>query len=235
MENQFHTQNRVTKTVLLICCGVSLAVGLGIGFLAGVAATDFGRDFLEGITTSERPALIDEPKLLRRPRFRLSYPENWRIAAAEADYDPDTNFSIDSPGSAYIIFLIGHGETDPAENVQHQVDAYRQLMPRLTTEQFSDFGRYSGAAVKMKGRMFGIPTTVCAYSFCREGLTFIVVEQCPNEDLQHVEPGFDLIRKSFRVEGAPEDSVPDDRQDASPALGQASSLFQRAGLSSARQ
>ncbi|MFT5525627.1 MAG: hypothetical protein ACI9G1_000560 [Pirellulaceae bacterium] len=200
MTESMDTPKNISKTLLLICCGATLLLGLLVGFVAGVASTNAGSEFLESIVSLERPAEIDDPKSVERPKFHLSYPGNWEVADDEEDYDPDTHFSIDSPGDAFTMFMIGEGEIDPVDTVQQQVLAFRRIMPNLTTENFGEFGQYSAAAAKMKGRMFGIPTTVWAYSFQHEGHAFIVTEQCADEDLQNVEPGFKLIRESFQIE-----------------------------------
>lgn len=187
------------KGVLILCSLVSLGLGLTVGFVGGVASTEKGAAFLGEMLSSESAADLRNAKALKRPRFQLNYPGNWKVDKLDDDYDPDLNFSIDSPGSSFANFVIGSGDLDPKDNVEHQREAFLKYMPNMTTKALAGYGQYKGEGIQMKGRILGFPTTVCAYSFRHEGLTFIVVTQCPDEDYKMVGPGLKQIASSLEI------------------------------------
>ena len=188
-----------SKGYLVLCCFLCLSGGLIAGFLGGVASTEKGLSFLEDMFIVERCADIKNKKSVNRPRFRLDYPGNWKLDTSDEDFDPDTYFSFDSPGNSYVRFIVSPGESDPKVNVDEQHQAFLEYMPTMTTKTLSGYGQYGGEGLAMSGRFFGLKTTVNAYSFQHEGLTFIVVEQYTDEDFKMVSPGFSLIEKSLRI------------------------------------
>jgi hypothetical protein len=192
----------MTKThvvSLIIAIVVSLVVGVIAGFFLGAASTKAGKAFLNNILENEQKAEVSRPKTLVRDRFQLQYPSNWRIKVDDEDYDPDAMFSIESPGSAFVMFVIGAGETKPEDTLQSQIRPFEKLMNRPVVTRFERYGRFTGKGAILKGKVMGIRTTTRLFSLYQNGLTVMVTEQCPDEDLKPVQPGLSLIEKSFSL------------------------------------
>ena len=104
---------RITPGVLVAAVILSLVIGGIAGFVLGIASTRAGKAFIRGMVEAEKNAEVTHPQKLVREKFELEYPSNWKIDAEDKDYDPDHMFSIDSPGNAFVMFVIGSGDTDP--------------------------------------------------------------------------------------------------------------------------
>ena len=187
-----------THTLLLVtAAAVSLVVGVVAGFFAGVASTKAGKTFLNNLLEEEQRADVSRPKTLARERFRLQYPSNWKIDVDDEDYDPDAMFSIESPGSAFVMFVIGSVEMKPDDNLQDMIERHGQLMRSAVIERFERYGHLSGKGALMRGRIMGIQMTVKLFAFSQDGLTAIITQQCPDEDLKQAQAGLTLIENSF--------------------------------------
>lgn len=187
----------------------SLIIGGIAGFLLGIASTKVGSDFLESIVSGEEHADLAQPNVITRERFRLEYPSNWSVDVNDDDYDPDQNFTIESPGSAMVMFIIGTIETDPEENIQAQIAAFRKAMGSPAITRFDQYGNYQGKGAILRGTIMGSRTTVKVFSFCADGLTAIIAEHTPDEDMKYVKSGLALIEKSFSLQATAEDATTD--------------------------
>jgi len=90
-----------------------------VAFVGGIYATDAGKAYMEDLFLDEEHAEIASPNTLVREGFILQYPSNWTIDTRDDDYDPDHYFSIESPGSSLIVFVIVDIPTSPEENVEN--------------------------------------------------------------------------------------------------------------------
>ncbi|MCC6558807.1 MAG: hypothetical protein IT372_38230 [Polyangiaceae bacterium] len=180
---------------------ISLLTGLVVGFFLGIASTKAGAAFLEDLASSEAPADVSEPIAVSRPGFSFRHPRNWKIDTADKDHDPDHLFSIESPGSCFTMMILFDGPTDPASNVQAQVDAYvPKVLQAPARIPFTQWGKYAGQGAELRGKMLGInPGAVRIFSHASEKKSFIAVEFCHDEDIKDVKPGFDLIASSFSL------------------------------------
>ncbi len=183
--------------ILVVAVVISFAAGGAMGFLLGVASTDAGSQFLEDMVEQEQQAEVGSPKTLKRKRFKLLYPANWKIDVADEDYDPDSMFSIDSPGSSYVLFMLGNLEVDPDSAVKDQIDAFTRLMGTPSVERFESYGKLQGKGAVLKGRIMGVRTTVKVFCCYLNGVAVIIVQQYPDEDLKYVKDGLLLIENSF--------------------------------------
>lgn len=181
----------------------ALAVGGLIGFLLGLYSTEAGRKMLQWVVQDEQRADVTRPHSIDREGFSLQYPANWQIATEDDDYDPDTSFSIESPGSSVVMFFLGDCQIDTESAVQTQVAAYQKRMTGVTVTPFGHYGKYEGRGAQLEGRILGIPMKVRAFATSRDGGSAIIVEQCPDEDAGRVRPGFDLIEESFLLKPSP--------------------------------
>lgn len=184
--------------LVLAVSGSLIAGGIG-GFLLGVATSELGAAFLTGMVEQEQPARTQHPREIVRERFELRYPENWTIDTADEDYDPDHRFTIESPGAAHVMFFIGQAVLDPEDAVRDQIEAFSSLMGAPSIERFESYGRLAGRGAVMRGRILGISVTVKAFACCAEGVTAIIVQQCPDDDAGLVRDGFELIEQSLML------------------------------------
>jgi hypothetical protein len=191
--------NRIHFIVVAIAVVVSLFVGGVAGFFLGIASTKAGKAFLADIVQDEQKADVSSPKKIVRERFQLQYPANWKIDVDDEDYDPDQMFSIDSPGSAFVMFIIGTAELDPEEHLQIQIRHHEKLMGRMSIDRFEKYGRFRGKGATLKGRIMGSRTTVKLFAFQQGGLSLMIAQQCPDEDLKRVQDGLNLIETSFAL------------------------------------
>lgn len=193
--------NQTSIVVLVLAVFVALVVGGIGGFFAGVAFTNLGRGGLEDVLVfdDEEHADVEQSKHLERDGFQLDYPINWSIDEEDEDYDPDRLFSVDSPGSSYVMFAIGKLGDEPEELLAGQVLAFEGLLDRPTRKNFGQYGNASGAGAELKGSMMGIPTTIRLFSFVDGENAVMVTEQCPDEDLEMAKPGLEMIENSFEL------------------------------------
>jgi hypothetical protein len=158
---------------------------------------------LEGLVQMEQEADVRAPKRIVRERFRLEYPGNWTVDEEDEDYDPDHLFSIDSPGSCSVTFIVFEALIDAKTSLATQVEG---IVPRIMKEPvpmpFARWGAYHGEGVTLAGRMLGLYTgsiRIFAHESEPGDLTLTVVEFCFDEDLPLVRPGFELIERSFAL------------------------------------
>jgi hypothetical protein len=90
---------------------------------------------------------------------------------------------------------------DPATSVRAQVDAFvPKLLASPARSSFATWGKYSGEGVLLRGKLLGLnPGSVRVFSHATEARSFVVVEQCYDEDMARAKPGFDLVEKSFEL------------------------------------
>jgi hypothetical protein len=172
--------------------------------VAGVGSVKVAREAFVAAFQDERSADVDHPERLDRQTFRLQYPGNWKVDTAAADYNPDRNFSIDSPGTSFVMFIIASGELDPKLAVEaHVSQQTAKLMRDATRTPFERWGAYRGAGVLLTGKMLGLsPGTIRIFAFREGEQTVTVIESTSDDDRDKVAPGFALIERTFQVKGA---------------------------------
>src|SRR5688500_4870799 len=171
------------------------------GFFLGIWSTDAGKAAIEDFVSNEEAADTGRTRTISRAAFEVDYPGNWKIDTVDEDYDPDHLFSIDSPGSCFVQFLFFDTGTDPKDNVDAQVQTFVPKLiksPKETTS--SEWGSFRGDGIVLEGKILGINDgSIRVFSHSADDRSFTVVEMCFDEDIASVEPGFELVRKSFRL------------------------------------
>jgi len=191
---------KVSLVVLIAAVISALVAGAVAGFFAGVASTRAGEDLLQGLVEHEEDAEILNPQTIIRERFTLSYPSNWKVDVNDVDYDPDHNFSIESPGSTFVAFLFGAVETSPEDNIQGQIHTFSRIMDNPVITRFTKYGSLTGKGAILKGDILGMPHTARFFSSWQDGLTVVIVQQCPDKDMKRAGKGLSLIEGSFSLE-----------------------------------
>jgi len=188
--------NKCTVSVV-VAVVVSLVLGGVSGFFLGVVSTQAGKDFFESLFEEEERPDVSHPIVLIRERFQLEYPGNWTVDIEDEDYDPDAMFSIESPGAAFVMYIIGAGEMEPEEILQIHMENFKKLMGNVAVERFEQLGSLTGKGAQLKGTILGFRTTTKIFAFCQDGLLLQIVQQCPDADLGYVKEGLELIENSF--------------------------------------
>jgi len=183
---------------IAIACFV---LGCGCGFLVGVLSVKGARELASNLFRSERAAQVNQAIAVDRPAFQFEYAGNWHIDTESKDYDPDHMFSIDSPGQSFLMVVVADGELSPHVAVEKQVEAHtKKVMKEATKTELTEWGAHAGEGVLLKGKHLGIsPGTIRIFAFREQGTTYSVIESTYDDDRANVQPGFDLIARTFRV------------------------------------
>lgn len=188
------------RTVLPLAIACFVAGGT-LGFFAGVLSVREARDFVGDMFQSERAADVSQGVVLDRPAFELTRPGNWKVDTTDSDYDPDHLFSIDSPGQSFVMFVVADGELSPEQTVDKHVEIQSaKAMKNASRTALTTWGGHVGHGVLLTGKLLGIsPGTVRIFAFREQDRTYTVIESTYDEDRAKVQPGFDLIARTFRV------------------------------------
>ena len=188
---------------------VGILVGVLLGFSLGTVTTRAVRRASDGV--QEEPADVANPSTLEREGFQLRFPGNWRVSSEEDDFDPDAYFSIDSPGGSYVtIELIDEPVAVDEEVRQCVADFVPEWISRPTTEPFTKWGGHEGLGLHLTGRTaYGDKGGVRIFAHSGDRGAFVVIEVYCDKGLEHVSPGFELIRKTFKLQmpATPADGV----------------------------
>lgn len=186
----------MSKTAVAL---LSLGIGLTVGFFLGVGATKAGAAFLKDFTTSEAPAEVARPMSYSGAGFSFRYPGNWKVKAEAEKNEPAHHVNVESPGSCVAMIFSFDVRIEPATSVRAQVDAFvPKLMASPARSTFGTWGKYSGEGALLRGKLLGLsPGSLRVFSHATEARSFVIVEQCYDEDMKAVKPGFDLVERSF--------------------------------------
>lgn len=166
-----------------------------------MATSKLGQEVLTGAFSAEKPAAVDDAITLQRAGFELKYPGNWKIDTEDVDYEPDHNFMLESPGSAYASIAIYDIELDPKETVETMIDSsLKKVVMGARRSQFQQWGQYKGYGVELKGRIIGVARGgIRVFVHSKNGQSFSVIEQYMDDDVNRSKPGHQLLEKSFRL------------------------------------
>ncbi len=183
---------------IAIACFV---VGCGCGFFAGVLSVKEARDFASGVFQDESAADVSSGVVVDRPAFVFTRPGNWSIDSKDKDYDPDHMFTVASPGQSFVMFFVADGDLSPETSVDLQVKAQTsKVMKDATQTPLTKWGGHAGTGMLLTGKQLGItPGTIRIFSFRENEKTYTVIESTYDQDRANVQPGFDLVARTFRV------------------------------------
>ena len=192
-----------TRVAVVLALFFGLVVGCGGGFVLGMLATKGGASAIAGMFATEQKADVGTTKSVSRDKFRFDYPGNWSIDTADEDYDPDSLFSVDSPGNCYVQFIVYDSAVDADEMVENQVEAF---VPKLIKDpkrtRFVEWGAHEGSGVTLEGKILGVtPGSIRVFGAKSDekDVAFTAVEMCFDDDMAQVRPGFELVRRTFEL------------------------------------
>lgn len=191
--------SRITRTPWLLPLCLGVLIGNLLGFIIGVTVTASGQVMWEDYWSEEKPAETQQTRSHDRAAFVLKYPNNWRLDTKDKYHDPDTNFSVQSPGRNFMSFEILDMEADSKGDVRDRVEYWKKHLKSAQQSTFSRWGRYKGSGVQLKGKFLRVyPFTVRTFSHSSSNRSFLVSEQFYDEDAKDVMPGLQLIESTFR-------------------------------------
>jgi len=147
----------------------------------------------------EVPADTATPRSIDRMGFSLQYPGNWTIDRADEDYDPDWYFSIEPIQDAVVIFQFGEPTSNEQGITLDMIAEYRDSFSGGETKTFDRWGSYNGAGAEFEGRYEGSVYLLRVFTASTEFSSFSIVEILDVMTADSVEPGVELIRRTFRL------------------------------------
>lgn len=181
--------------------GLGLLVGIPAGFFSGVASTQFAQDLLKNTFSEEQPANVSETKTYNSKTVSFQYPGNWSLETKNPSYNPDYYIILKTPGGAWAAFNVVEGKADVKALVKDHADAYQHtIVGQSTFRPVTQWGSYSGYGMELKGMvMRQNPGLFLIFSHAGDARTFTVSHVIIDKHAGMVQPGFDLIRRTFRL------------------------------------
>jgi hypothetical protein len=175
-----------------------LALALALAATPQLGACSFCEGFSE-VLQGEVAADVDIPTTFTSLPVTLQYPGNWSMDTDDPDHHPDTQFIIETTGECQFMVFFVPSAVDERDILQEYVEQFSKLMPNPKRAAFDTWGRYKGAGTTLTGALLVIPgqIRIFVHSDDDKGASFSIVEQCYDEDMAEVRPGFQLIEGTF--------------------------------------
>ncbi len=151
---------------------------------------------------ADAPAAADT-KTIDRTNFVCKYPSAWDEGTKDADYKPDTNFSLKSPNNqnTYVQFSIA----DKAQDAQKLIDSLRPdfdgpAITTLSTSKITEWGNHKGTGIYLKGKILDIaPGGIKIFVFNSDNHNVIVIEYYFADELKTLQADLDYISNNFTL------------------------------------
>ena len=98
-----------------------------------------------------------------------------------------------------MLFEVYQVDTDPNENLQYWLNYFRKLLRVSNEIPFERWGKFDGMGVQLVGKDLGDPSEVRIFSHSTGEMSFVVTEFFDVASKQHVQPGYDLIERTFTI------------------------------------
>jgi hypothetical protein len=146
------------------------------------------------------PSDVDRPEEFASGTMAFTYPGNWTLMKGDEEYDPRADVQLRPIQDARIELCLINPALSSEETAEASAAASMESFEALApAASFEEWGSYKGAGRSFEGliqgkaytvRIFVAPVTVDA--------SLYVFEMSEKASLDKVQPGFDLIRRSFR-------------------------------------
>jgi|LakMenEpi03Aug12_release.lakeMendotaPanAssembly.Ray.scaffolds.fasta_scaffold08263_15 hypothetical protein len=149
---------------------------------------------------SENPAANE--RQIKREAFSFLYDSTWVLDKSDTEYNPDSFLSFDSrTKNGFITIIIYDHPTDSKKNVNEQLAEHRATTMKTSTySRFSQWGKYKGSGVILKGRIMDTyPGEIKVFSYSNSKVSFLVVSQIFDDDKKLDQPGLKVIENSFQL------------------------------------
>ena len=184
--------------VALIAAVCAFAGGV-LGFIIGVATSEFGKELVGTIDVVEEDADVENPTSVDRAWFGFQYPGNWSLDEETSYYDPDHYISIDSPGGAYIVVEVDDLATDSDVKLQAELAEWQEYLSNPQNTFFDSYGSYRGSGVSISDRSFAGGEQYRIFCYSDGERTVTISEYYWEPDRALVEPGFKLIERTMEL------------------------------------
>jgi hypothetical protein len=190
-------QTRLVPSLLwfLILPGLLNGAGLVVLFAASL------------MNSAAEPPNLDYTKSFTSDVFTFSYPGNWWIVDDDW-YDPNGYVEVEPPQDAKVRLMLYDSEDTLEQEMNLTEDRFYEGLEQVERlEDFSQWGNYAGVGRSYRMSAEGIGLSVRIFILpVAEGFYLEVQEFVARDVEADVKPGFDLVRKSFRLKvGADED------------------------------
>lgn len=177
------------RAVLLFLALPGLLYALVIG---AVAVTTF-------LLASAAPA-IAAPRMHGAPTFLFSYPSNWDIDTTDSMFDPAADVYVISPQNAAFHVMAYDAEGEAEDHLTWSFTGMRAaLMHSREDGRFTEWAGMHGVGRVLRGEYQGQSSTIRMFvAEVRPGAFIEITESWEDNDQAKVEPGFALIRSTFR-------------------------------------
>lgn len=149
------------------------------------------------------PASAEEVEVrkMERPGHVFYYPAAWHIASDQPDYDPDSNFTIDTEGRSSVTFEFfpvqpGENHAQLLSNAVYVLDG--PLVDTFSRSPFTRWGKHEGSGMHLKGRVMGaFPGGARIFILTQGSRGVMITEIYYSEDLMEVMQAFEHIGDTF--------------------------------------
>lgn len=177
---------------LFVCCGGFVVVALAI------RGTHLKPQTAKASAVAASESI--QIKTFSRNAFSFDYPATWTVDDKDKDYDPDHMFSIDASKGAMIMFVISDQMLGSAATLETHAKQHEKNMISPSKNNFGRWGKHYGQGVSYRGKYLGVQSTIRIFVFILMGRTFVITELTPDDEKAQLEPGFRIIRDSFKVQ-----------------------------------
>ena len=145
----------------------------------------------------ESPADIENPITFGRDNFTVQHPGNWTVDSSGLNQDAG-QLSIESPGDCLVMLTFLPTKFDQQDIRDRYIEEFGVLLSNAKQTPFGHWGQYDGAGMKLTGTLVILPGSFRIFTHSQSEGGFVVVEQCYDEDMDNVRPGFEQVERTFR-------------------------------------
>lgn len=140
----------------------------------------------------------------------FSYPGNWRVTESGPSEDVKAEVQVEGRGGAILnlrrvdSWIEAGNADDLAALMDDWIDGVSESLSNMTTpEPFGEWGTLKGVGRRYEARVKNIVSVPCETRLFVAPITgseiLMIIESLPKAAKEEVGPGFELIRKTFRI------------------------------------
>lgn len=145
------------------------------------------------------PPDVDNPITIDRVGLYVRHPGNWWVDEDAEGFDADASFTIEPIQDAAAIFDLWDEPVDERAETTEWVEYYRETFHGDDISEFHQWGGHTGFGMDYWGVSEVSRYRLRVFTFNGATRAATVVEICEESVTEVLEPGFKLIRNSFRL------------------------------------
>jgi hypothetical protein len=157
-----------------------------------------------GTVIGEQSPAPAEHKIVRSG-YSLKYQADWELDTADMETDMDSYFTINSSNeNTFVSFSFFKQPIDEAAYLAQQVSYHlNKTMKYAKVNNFDTYGQYKGKGARIRGKILGLlDGEIEIFVRSSEGISFLVVSQVFESDIEMDMSGIRLIETSFRLKSS---------------------------------